>query len=81
MGMTLNVSAAQSSTDKYVNQLKKNRQVHIILDMEAYRAAYSDLEEAFGDDEHAYIKHYLTTGVYEGRTKGVLFDPLTYAES
>lgn len=80
-GMTMNVSAAQSSTDKYVNRLKKNRQVDLILDVEAYRAAYSDLEEAFGDDDNAYIKHYLTTGVYEGRTKGVLFDPLTYAES
>lgn len=80
-GMTMNVSAAQSSTDKYVNRLKKSGQVDLILDVEAYRAAYSDLEEAFGDDENAYIKHYLTAGVYEGRTKGVLFDPLTYAES
>ncbi|MDE5587864.1 MAG: hypothetical protein K2J60_01800 [Acetatifactor sp.] len=80
-GMTMNVSAAQSSADKYVNRLKKSRQVELILDVEAYRAAYSDLEEAFGDDENAYIKHYLTAGVYEGRTKGVLFDPLTYAES
>lgn len=80
MGMTLNVSAAQSSADKYVNRLKKSGQVDLILDVEAYRAAYSDLEEAFGDDEDAYIKHYLTAGVYEGRTKGVLFDPLAYAE-
>lgn len=81
LGMTLNVSAAQSSADKYVNRLKESRQVGLILDVDAYRAAYSDLDEAFGDDEDAYIKHYLTIGVYEGRTKGVLFDPLTYAES
>ena len=81
LGMTLNVSAAQPSTNRYVSRLKKNKQVDLILDVEAYRAAYSDLEEAFGDDEDAYIKHYLTTGVYEGRTKGVLFDPLAYAES
>lgn len=80
MGMTLNVSAARSSADKYVNRLKKSGQVDLILDVEAYRAAYSDLEEAFGDDEDAYIRHYLTAGVYEGRTKGVLFDPLAYAE-
>lgn len=80
-GMNLSVSAAPSSTDRYVNRLKKSRQVDLILNVEAYRAAYSDLEEAFGDDENAYIKHYLTAGVYEGRTKGVLFDPLTYAES
>lgn len=81
LGMTLNVSAAQTFTKRYINRLKKNKQVGLILDVEAYRAAYSDLEEAFGDDEDAYIKHYLTAGVYEGRTKGVLFDPLAYAES
>lgn len=79
-GMTLNVSAAPSSVNKYVNQLKKSGQIDLILDVEAYREAYSDLEEAFGDDRDAYIKHYLTTGVYERRFKGVLFDPLAYAE-
>ena len=62
----LNVSAAE---------------MDLIIDVDAYKAAYSDLEEAFGDDEQAYIEHYLTKGVYEGRTKGVLFDPLAYAEA
>lgn len=79
-GMTLNVSAAPSSVNKYVNQLKKSGQIDLILDVEAYREAYSDLEEAFGDDWDAYIEHYLTTGVYERRFKGILFDPLAYAE-
>ncbi|MCM1056360.1 MAG: hypothetical protein NC517_01960 [Firmicutes bacterium] len=81
MSMSLNASAAQSVTDRYVDRLKKSGQIDLILDVEAYRAAYSDLEEAFGDDEDAYIKHYLTAGVYEERNKGVLFDPLAYAES
>lgn len=81
MSMSLNVSAARSSVDKYINRLKESGQIDLILDVEAYRAAYSDLEEAFGDDEDAYIKHYLTAGVYEEeRRKGVLFDPLAYAE-
>lgn len=65
-GSALNVSAAE---------------MDLIIDVDAYREAYSDLEEAFGDDTDAYIEHYLTTGVYEGRTKGVLFDPLAYAEA
>lgn len=53
----------------------------LIINVEAYKAAYPDLAQAFGDNTDAYVAHYLTIGVYEGRTKGVLFDPLTYAES
>lgn len=52
-----------------------------ILNVEAYKQAYPDLAAAFGDDEQSYVNHYLTAGVYEGRTKGALFDPLTYAEA
>lgn len=53
----------------------------LIINVEAYKAAYPDLAQAFGDNTDAYVAHYLTVGVYEGRTKGVLFDPLTYAEA
>lgn len=53
----------------------------LIINVEAYKAAYPDLAQAFGDNADAYVEHYLTIGVYEGRTKGVLFDPLTYAEA
>lgn len=78
-GSLLNVSAAGPSTGKYVKELKASGKENLIIDVEAYKAAYSDLEIAFGDDENAYIEHYLTKGVFEGRTKGVLFDPLAYA--
>lgn len=77
-GSLLNVSAAELSTSNYAKTLTENEK-DLIIDVEAYKAAYSDLAEAFGDDEDAYIEHYLTVGVFEGRTKGVLFDPLTYA--
>ncbi len=53
----------------------------LIINVEAYKAAYPDLVQVFGDNTDAYVQHYLTMGVYEGRTKGVLFDPLTYAEA
>lgn len=78
---TMSVSAAKITASDYVNTLKKNHQENLIIDVDAYKAAYSDLAEAFGNDTDAYIEHYLTKGVYEGRTKGVLFDPLVYAES
>lgn len=78
-GSLLTVSAAEPSTGKYVKTLKASGKDNLIIDVEAYKAAYSDLEKAFGDDENAYIEHYLTIGVFEGRTKGVLFDPLAYA--
>lgn len=81
VGSVMNVSAAEITPSNYVNSLKENNQENLIIDVEAYKAAYSDLAEAFGDNSDAYIRHYLTIGVYEGRTKGVLFDPLVYAES
>lgn len=77
----LSVSAAELTAGNYGKALKESGKENLIIDVEAYKAAYSDLAEAFGDDEDAYIEHYLTIGVYEGRTKGVLFDPLAYAEA
>ncbi|MDE6749933.1 MAG: hypothetical protein K2K21_12865 [Lachnospiraceae bacterium] len=79
VGSTLSVSAAGPSTSNYVKELKKSGKESLIIDVEAYKAAYSDLAAAFGDNDYAYIEHYLTVGVFEGRTKGVLFDPLVYA--
>lgn len=81
VGSVLNVSAAKTASDDYVNALKESNKGNLIINVEAYKAAYSDLAAAFGDDTEAYIEHYLTIGVYEGRTKGVLFDPLAYAEA
>lgn len=79
VGSVLNVSAAGAASGNYRDMLKGKE--NLIIDVEAYKAAYSDLAAAFGDNEAAYIEHYLTTGIYEGRTKGVLFDPLAYAEA
>lgn len=81
LGSVMNVSAAELYSDKYASTLIKNQQESLIIDVEAYKAAYDDLAKSFGDDSYAYVNHYLTVGVYEGRTKGVLFDPLIYAES
>lgn len=79
IGSVLNVSAAEMTTKDYMNVLKKDGKESLIIDVEAYKAAYGDLAAAFGDDWGAYIEHYLTFGVYEGRMEGALFDPLTYA--
>ncbi len=81
VGSVLNVSAAEMTTKDYMNALKKDGKESLIVDVEAYKAAYSDLAAAFGDDWGAYIEHYLTFGVYEGRMEGALFDPITYAEA
>lgn len=81
IGSVMNVSAAELSSRNYVDTLIKNKQESLILDVDAYKAAYADLARAYGNDTAAYLNHYLTTGVYEGRTKGVLFDPLLYAEA
>lgn len=80
-GNVMSVSAAELNPKSYANVLVKNQQDSLIIDVEAYKAAYDDLAKAFGNNSSAYVNHYLTSGVYEGRTEGVLFDPLLYAES
>lgn len=79
-GSVLPASAAGIDAN-YVKALKENGTADLILNVDAYRAAYPDLDAAFGDDTNAYIMHYLTAGMYEGRTMGVLFSPLAYAEA
>ncbi len=81
IGSVMNVSAAELSSSDYVNTLIKSNQESLIIDVNAYKAAYADLAKAFGNDTSAYVNHYLTAGVYEGRTKGVLFDPLIYVNA
>lgn len=66
-------AAASGLTPEQINSL--------VLNVEAYKQAYPDLAAAFGNNTQSYIDHYLTQGIYEGRTKGALFDPLTYAEA
>lgn len=79
-GSCLCVSAAPAPTPAAASQLTEE-QAGLILNVEAYKQAYPDLAAAFGNNTKAYINHYLTHGIYEGRTKGALFDPLTYAEA
>lgn len=38
-----------------------------VFSVEYYKAAYSDLREAFGNDEQAYFEHFVTLGINEGR--------------
>lgn len=77
----MNVSAAETVSADYIKSLKESGKESLIIDVDAYKASYKDLAEAFGDNTDAYIAHYLNTGIYEGRTKGVLFDPLAYANA
>lgn len=80
-GSAISVSAAEPISGDYLDTLIESGNADLIIDVNAYRAAYSDLDAAFGDNTNAYIEHYLTLGIYEGRTKGVLFNPLAYAEA
>ena len=62
IGSALPASAAEINAD-YVSTLLKNGTADLILNVDAYRSAYSDLDAAFGDDTNAYLMHYLTTGM------------------
>ena len=50
-----------------------------ILDVAAYREAYKDLDEAFGDDWDKYVEHFFAYGANEDRDQGVMFNPVQYA--
>ena len=52
-----------------------------VLDVVIYRGTYADLEEAFGDDWDAYVDHYFTYGIKEGRYNGTGFDLQYYLNS
>lgn len=80
IGSCLSASAAPASAPTAASQLTEE-QASLVLNVEAYKQAYPDLAAAFGNNTKAYLNHYLTHGIYEGRTKGALFDPLTYAEA
>lgn len=60
IGSVMNVSAAKISPDDYVNTLIQNKQESLILNVDAYKAAYPDLARSFGNDSAAYLTHYLT---------------------
>ena len=53
--------------------------IQYVLNVELYKNGHPDLQRVYGYDTAAYVNHYLTIGALEGRTKGVLFDPLAYA--
>lgn len=67
LGSALQVSAAPSYTD--------------IFDADYYGAKYSDVAEAFGDDEEALYNHYVNYGIYEGRIGSEAFNVISYREN
>lgn len=52
-----------------------------IFDVEYYKAQNSELLDLVGDDEEALFEHFITCGVFEGRTCNSYFDPSAYASA
>lgn len=67
---------AKTAKDELMAQAEQYYATH--FDWEAYRKANPDLEEAFGDDEEAYRRHYIDCGIAEGRASGSGFDAVAY---
>jgi hypothetical protein len=49
-----------------------------VLNVDFYRGKYSDLRAAFGSDVAALKRHYLNSGIREGRQPNAFFSPKTY---
>ena len=56
----------------------KNVDYSLVYDKEYYRAKYEDLQRAFGNDDYAYIKHFVESGMNEGRKANQSFDVNIY---
>ena len=56
----------------------KNVVYSLVYDKEYYRAKYEDLQRAFGNDDYAYIKHFVESGMNEGRKANQSFDVNIY---
>ncbi len=52
-----------------------------LFDAEYYASQYSDVAEAFGNDEEALLQHYLTYGIKEGRSASEVFNVQNYREN
>lgn len=72
-----------SSTETYAAQkavlLEKARNYYKEhFNVSAYKKANPNLVAILGEDDNAYLEHYLTCGIYEGRRTGTGFDPIAY---
>lgn len=52
----------------------------LVFDYKFYSDKYSDLKQAFGEDELQLRKHWLENGISEGRQASPVFDPVYYVE-
>lgn len=55
--------------------------VRDVFDARYYADSYADLKEAFGYDENALFRHYMTYGLKEKRSASTVFDVLKYREA
>ena len=51
-----------------------------IFDADYYAEKYSDLKEAYGDDENALYQHFINYGIKEGRVMNPVIDVVRYRE-
>jgi hypothetical protein len=51
-----------------------------IFDADYYAEQYPDLKAAFGNDETALYKHFMTYGIKEGRVMNPVIDIVKYRE-
>lgn len=49
-----------------------------VYDYEYYTTKYPDIKEAYGYDDAAVLRHFVTTGMAEGRRASVRFDMASY---
>lgn len=52
-----------------------------VFDADYYYGCYPDLAVSIGPDYNKLLKHFITTGIYEGRSGSYEFNPLYYRNS
>lgn len=64
-----------------VAETYKDYNYALVYNYEFYRASYPDLVAAFGDNKAAYLQHFVTNGMSEGRQACAQFNVKYYREA
>lgn len=76
----LNLSSVISSVDYGLSNDIMVKGIRICFNHTYYATLYPDLKQAFGDDYDQLLKHWLESGIKEGRIASPIYDPKFYLD-
>lgn len=81
LALVATAGALALTSINYVQAAGKKAGIEDVFDAAYYAESYPDLVAAFGDDEEALLKHFMTFGLAEGRNMNGMLDIVKYREN